>query len=46
MGCITVLGAIQLWKYGDGTTLTACVTAIAALAGVSLGSAVAKPKEA
>ena len=42
MGCITVLGAIQLYLYGDGSTLMACVTAIATLAGVQVGSSLAK----
>lgn len=42
MICITVLGAIQLFKYGDGSVLMACVSAIAALAGVQVGSAIAK----
>ena len=42
MVCITVLGAIQLVQYGDGSVLMACVTAIAALAGVQVGAAITK----
>ncbi len=42
MGCITVLGAIQLYLYSDGSVLMACVSAIAALAGVQVGSALTK----
>lgn len=42
MICITVLGAIQLVQYGDGSTLMACVASISALAGVQVGSALAK----
>jgi len=42
MGCITALGVVQLYLYGDGSVLMACVTAIAALAGVSVGSEIAK----
>jgi len=34
MGCITALGIVQLVIYGDGSVLMACVTAIAALAGM------------
>ena len=45
MGCITVLGAIQLYLYGDGSTLMACVTAIATLAGVQVGSTLAKKEK-
>ena len=45
MGCITALGIVQLALYGDGSVLMACVTAIAALAGVSVGSELAKKKE-
>jgi len=45
MGCITALGAIQLALYGDGSVLMACVAAISALAGVSVGSELAKRKE-
>jgi len=45
MGCITVLGAIQLIVYGDGAVLTACVAAISTLAGVSMGSEIQKKKE-
>ena len=42
MGCITFLGAVQLYLYGDGSVLMACVTTIAALAGVQVGSQIAK----
>ena len=42
MGCITVLGAIQLVLYEDGSVLMACVAAISALAGVQVGSALTK----
>lgn len=45
MICITVLGVAQLYLYGDGTVLMACVTAIAALAGVQVGSAIARKSE-
>jgi hypothetical protein len=45
MGCITALGIVQLALYGDGSVLMACVTAIAALAGVSVGSELSKKKE-
>lgn len=45
MVCITALGIVQLVQYGDGTVLMACVTAIAALAGVQVGAAVAKKQE-
>jgi len=44
MGCITVLGVVQLVMYGDGSVLMACVSAIAALAGVTVGSELAKKK--
>ena len=42
MGCITVLGAVQLYLYGDGGVLMGCVAAISALAGVQIGSTLAK----
>jgi len=42
MVCVTILGAIHLWLYGDGSTLTGCVTAISALAGVEAGSRLTK----
>ena len=42
MGCITALGIAQLTLYGDGSVLMACVAAISALAGVSVGAALAK----
>jgi len=45
MSCITALGVAQLILYGDGSVLMACVSAIAALAGVSVGSELAKKKE-
>jgi len=45
MGCITVLGVVQLYLYGDGSVLMACVSAIAALAGVTIGSEISKKKE-
>ena len=45
MGCITALGAIQLILYEDGTVLMACVSAIAALAGVQVGSAIVKKEK-
>ena len=45
MLCVTALGLTQLILYGDGSTLMACVTAIAALAGVHLGSEIQKKKE-
>ena len=45
MVCITALGITQLVMYGDGTTLTAAITAIAAIAGVSLGAELQKKKE-
>jgi hypothetical protein len=46
MGCITVLGIVQLVLYGDGSVLMACVTAISALAGVSVGERIATKREA
>jgi hypothetical protein len=45
MGCITALGIVQLVLYGDGSTLMACVTAIAALAGVSVGASLTTKKD-
>ena len=45
MGCITILGVVQLIVYGDGSVLMACVTAISALAGVSMGAALTKREE-
>jgi len=42
MGCITILGVVQLIMYGDGSTLMACVSAIAALGGVEVGKTLAK----
>ena len=45
MGCITVLGVVQLVLYGDGSVLMACVSAISALAGVSVGAALVKKEE-
>jgi hypothetical protein len=44
MVCVTVLGLVHLILYGDGSTLMACVTAIAALAGVQLGSEIQQKK--
>lgn len=44
MGCITALGIAQLVLYGDGSVLMACVSAISALAGVQVGSALAEKK--
>ena len=45
MLCVTTLGMAHLIMYGDGSTLMACVTAIAALAGVHLGSEIQKQKK-
>ena len=45
MGCITLLGIVQLALYGDGSVLMACVTAIAALAGVSVGASLTTKKD-
>jgi len=42
MFCITAIGIVQLVIYGDGSVLTACVAAISALAGVSLGKEISK----
>lgn len=46
MVCITAIGITQLIMYGDGSVLMGCVVAIAALAGVSIGSELQKKKEA
>lgn len=45
MGCITALGVAKLVIDGDGSVLVSCVTAIAGLAGVALGSELQKKKE-
>lgn len=42
MLCVTVLGAIHLFLYGDGSTLMGCITAISALAGVEVGKSISK----
>lgn len=42
MICITALGIVQLVMYGDGGVLTGAITAISALAGVEVGSRIAK----
>ena len=44
MLCVTMLGALTLWKYGDGNVLTSVITIIGILAGYSLGRK-AKSKE-
>jgi len=44
MGCSTVLGIVQLTLYGDGSVLMACVSAISALAGVSVGERIASQR--
>jgi len=42
MICITAIGIVKMVIDGDGSVLTASITAIAALAGVEIGREVSK----
>lgn len=42
MTCVTVIGVVHMLINGDGTVLTACIAAISALAGVSIGAELQK----